>query len=350
MQGMRELTLCRPDDWHVHLRDGDVLATTVPHISRYFGRALVMPNLVPPVRTVADAAAYRSRIMAHIPRGSRFEPLMTLYLTDQTRSAFILEAGSSEFVVACKLYPAGATTHSDAGVQGIENLYPVFEAMQSEGLILSIHGETTDPHTDIFDREKVFIDRHLRQICLHFPELKVVLEHITTRDAVQFVQSRSSHMAATITAHHLMYNRNHMLAGGMKPLYYCLPVLKRDLHQQSLIDAAVSGDARFFLGTDSAPHSLVNKSDPCGCAAGIYTAHAALELYAQVFDSQGALDKLEGFASHFGADFYGLPRNQDVIALVESPFTVPAAYPFGNEQLKPLPFDETLPWAVRQEN
>lgn len=348
MADMREITLTRPDDWHVHLRDGDYLATTVPHISRYFGRALVMPNLVPPVQTVKEAEAYRQRILGHVPDESDFEPLMTLYLTDQTALETIHEAGHSPIVVACKLYPAGATTHSDSGVRGIEKLYPVFEAMQEAGLVLSLHGEITDPDTDIFDREKLFIERHLSPLVRRFPQLKVVLEHITTSEAVAFVESETEYVAATITVHHLMYNRTHMLAGGIKPLYYCLPVLKRDSHQLALIKAATSGHKRFFLGTDSAPHTLTAKSNPCGCAAGIYTAHAALELYAQVFDSQQALDKLEGFASLYGAQFYGLKPNQTRIQLTEESWRLPSDYALGDDRLKPLPFDETLHWTVRR--
>lgn len=347
---MRQIAITRPDDWHVHLRDGDCLKTTVEHVSRYFGRAIVMPNLSPPVLTVDDARRYRDRILASVPESSRFQPLMTLYLTDQTSRSIVEEAGDSGFIHACKLYPAGATTHSDAGVTEIESLYPVFESLQHNNLCLSVHGEVTDPDIDIFDREKVFIDRYLAPICRQFPDLSIVLEHITTREAVQFVESASDRVAATITAHHLLFNRNHMLAGGIKPLYYCLPVLKRDSHQQALIEAAISGNKKFFLGTDSAPHGVHAKTNPCGCAAGCYTAHAALELYAGVFDTRGALHQLEGFASFYGADFYGVARNQDRILLNEESWQIPSDYAFGKETLIPLLNNETVPWTVKEEN
>lgn len=344
---MRHISITRPDDWHVHLRDGESLKTTVDHISRYFGRAIVMPNLNPPVLTVADASRYRDRILALVSDSSSFQPLMTLYLTDQTSQACIKEAREAGFIHACKLYPAGATTHSDAGVKGIENLYPVFEAMQEQNLCLSVHGEVTDQEVDVFDREKVFIDRYLTPICRQFPALRVVLEHITTREAVQFVESASDKVAATITVHHLLFNRSHMLAGGLKPLYYCLPVLKRESHQQALIGAAISGNKKFFLGTDSAPHSVDAKTNLCGCAAGCYTAHAALELYAGVFDAQDALDKLEGFASFYGADFYGLERNPDSIILREESWITPGEFTFGKESLIPLLNNETVHWMVQ---
>lgn len=346
---MRQLNLIRPDDWHVHLRDGDYLKTTVAHISRYFGRAMVMPNLDPPVLSVKDAQQYRQRIQSLIPETSSFEPLMTLYLTDQSTGALIKEARESGIIQACKLYPAGATTHSDAGVKGIEGLYSVFEAMQENNVCLSVHGEVTDTQVDIFDREKVFLDRYLAPICEKFPELRIVLEHITTSDAVEFVESASEKVAATITVHHLMFNRNDMLAAGFKPLYYCLPVLKRDIHQQALVKAATSGSSKFFLGTDSAPHPLGSKSNHCGCAAGCYTAHAALELYAQVFDSRAALDKLEGFASFYGADFYGVERNKTSISLLEKSWQAAAEFSFGNDTLVPVPNNETVFWSVQEQ-
>lgn len=345
---MKQLTLTRPDDWHVHLRDGDYLKTTVEHISRYFGRAIVMPNLDPPVLTVKDAFEYRQRIQSYIPDSSSFEPLMTLYLTDQTTSTVIDEARESGIIHACKLYPAGATTHSDAGVQEIEALYPVFESMQKNNLCLSVHGEVTDPDVDIFDREKAFLDRYLAPICEKFPELKIILEHITTSEAVEFIESASHKVAATITVHHLMFNRTDMLSGGIKPLYYCLPVLKRDVHQEALIKAATSGNPKFFLGTDSAPHPLGNKIDICGCAAGCYTAHAAMELYAQVFDSRGALDQLEGFASLAGADFYGLERNKTSITLVEQAWQPAEAFSFGKDTLVPVPNNQAVLWTVQE--
>ena len=305
---MQTLTLTRPDDWHIHLRDGDYLPTTVGDVARSFGRAIVMPNLTPPVTTVPQALAYRDEILLNRPTGSDFEPLMTLYLTDQTRLRDIIEAAQSPQVHACKLYPAGATTNSEAGVGSIEGLYPIFEAMAQHQLPLLIHGEVTDAKIDIFDREKIFIDQCLMPIIARFPELKIVFEHITTQEAASFVAAQSANVAATITAHHLLYHRTDMLSGGMKPILFCLPILKRDIHQAALIRSATSGDPSFFLGTDSAPHPRSRKEDACGCAAGCYTAHAAIELYAEAFEQAGKLDYLEGFASHFGADFYGLPR------------------------------------------
>jgi len=343
---MRRLTITRPDDWHIHLRDGEYLPDTVKDAGRYFGRAIVMPNLQPPVDTVSRAEDYRAKILSARLKGSKFEPLMTLYITPETSAATVAEAAASEWVTAFKLYPAGATTNSEAGVSAIESLYPVFEAMQIHGVPLCIHGEVTEASVDIFDREHRFIDATLLPICDRFPELKIIFEHITTTEAVEFVQSRPTHVAATITAHHLLYNRNHMLAGGMRPIYYCLPVLKRNTHQESLIAAAVSGDPRFFLGTDSAPHPRSAKENACGCAAGSYTAHAALELYAEVFDAAAALDKLEGFASHHGPDFYGLPRNLDTITLVELSWQVPSSLSFGPDELMPIRGGETIHWQI----
>lgn len=345
---MTELLLTRPDDWHLHLRDGAELQHTVPAVARYMGRAIVMPNLVPPVTRADEAQAYRARIdaaQAHCPR--RFEPLMVLYLTDRTSVADVLAAQASGAVHGVKLYPAGATTNSDAGVADLTHLDPVLEAMADCGLPLLVHGEVTDPGVDIFDREAVFIERHLRRIVDRFPALRVVLEHITTEEAVEFVKAAPATVAATITAHHLLHNRNDMLAGGIRPHYYCLPVLKRQRHQQALIAAATSANPKFFLGTDSAPHARHKKEAACGCA-GIYTAHAALELYAAAFEAAGALDRLEGFASHFGADFYGLPRNRDQVRLRRIPWQVPEQLPFGDTGLTPLAAGTTLHWQVEE--
>jgi dihydroorotase len=343
---MQTLTLTRPDDWHIHLRDGDYLPTTVGDVARSFGRAIVMPNLTPPVTTVPQALAYRDEILLNRPTGSDFEPLMTLYLTDQTRLRDIIEAAQSPQVHACKLYPAGATTNSEAGVGSIEGLYPIFEAMAQHQLPLLIHGEVTDAKIDIFDREKIFIDQCLMPIIARFPELKIVFEHITTQEAASFVVAQSANVAATITAHHLLYHRTDMLSGGMKPILFCLPILKRDIHQAALIRSATSGDPSFFLGTDSAPHPRSRKEDACGCAAGCYTAHAAIELYAEAFEQAGKLDYLEGFASHFGADFYGLPRHSDTITLEAVPWVPPIALPFGRDELMPLRGGETIKWRL----
>ena len=343
---MRRLTLTRPDDWHIHLRDGDYLKNAVADASRYFGRAIVMPNLQPPVDSATRAKAYRDEILAVRPAGNSFEPLMTLYITPATTADTVVEAANTEFVHAFKLYPAGATTNSEAGITAIESLYPIFEAMQEHGIALCIHGEVTDNSVDIFDREHRFIDETLAPICDRFPELKIIFEHITTQEAVQFVQSRENNVGATITVHHLLYNRNHMLAGGMRPIYYCLPVLKRNIHQDALIAAATSGDQRFFLGTDSAPHPRAAKENACGCAAGCYTAHAAIELYAEVFDAANALDKLEAFASFYGPDFYGLPRNSDTITLTEKIWQVPATMEFGPDKLIPIRGGESIHWQV----
>ncbi|WP_424859835.1 MULTISPECIES: dihydroorotase [unclassified Tepidimonas] len=338
------LTLTRPDDWHVHLRDGAALATTVPHTAAQFGRAIVMPNLKPPVTTAAQARAYRERILAAVPPGVSFEPLMTLYLTDHLPPDEIARAREAG-VVACKLYPAGATTHSDAGVTDIRKTYRTLEAMQREGLLLLIHGEVTDGEIDIFDREAVFIERVLEPLRRDFPGLKIVLEHITTREAAQYVADGGPNLAATITAHHLLYNRNALFTGGIRPHYYCLPVLKREIHRQALVAAATSGSPRFFLGTDSAPHAAHLKEHAVGCA-GCYTAPAALELYAQAFEAAGALDKLEGFASWYGPDFYGLPRNRGTLTLRREPWVVPQGYPLGDAVVKPLRAGETLAWRV----
>lgn len=342
---MRRITLTRPDDWHLHFRDGDKLVRTVADTARVFGRAVAMPNLVPPVLTVEQALGYRQRILDARPPGSTFQPLMALYLTDHTTAAEIQKAAVTESIIACKLYPAGATTHSDAGVTSVTKLYPLFDIMQQVDLPLLVHGEVTDHHVDIFDREKVFIEQTLAPLVQQFPRLRVVLEHITTQDAVDFVLSTNACVAATITAHHLLFNRNHMLAGGIRPHYYCLPVLKRNRHQQALINAAISGHPKFFLGTDSAPHATHKKEAACGCA-GCYTAPAAIELYATAFDQAGALDKLEGFASFFGADFYRLPRHQDAITLIETPWQLPDTINFGTEKITPLCAGETLRWQV----
>lgn len=342
------LTLLRPDDWHIHLRDGAALANTVADAARSFKRTIVMPNLVPPVNNAEQAMAYRQRIEQHIPAGSDFQPLMVLYLTDKTTPEQI-SAAKAAGVVACKLYPAGATTNSDAGVTDINNIYPALEAMQAEDMRFLIHGEVTDAEIDVFDREKVFIDRTLSKLEKDFPELKMVLEHITTRDAVDFVGSANHNIAATITAHHLLFNRNHMLAGGIRPHYYCLPILKRNIHQQSLIQAATSGNPKFFLGTDSAPHARGKKEADCGCA-GAYTAFHAIELYAEAFDRANALDKLENFASGFGPDFYGLPRNTETIRLSKTDWQVPATLPLGDDVLCPLMAGETLHWQLDDQN
>jgi dihydroorotase len=336
------LTFARPDDWHLHLRDGAALAAVLPASARQFARAIVMPNLRPPVTTAAAARSYRERILAALPAGADFTPLMTLYLTDATAPAEI-ERARTAGVVAAKLYPAGATTHSDAGVTDIRNTYPVLEAMQRGGMPLLVHGEVTDPEVDIFDREAVFIDRVMRPLRHDFPELKVVFEHITTVDAARYVADAGANTAATITAHHLLYNRNAIFTGGLRPHYYCLPVLKRERHRQALVAAATSGSPKFFLGTDSAPHAAVLK-EAAVCGAGCFTALSALELYAEAFDAAGALDRLEGFASVHGPAFYGLPRNRGTVTLQRSAWTLPEAVPFGDAVLKPLRGGETLAW------
>lgn len=339
------LTILRPDDWHIHLRDGAVLQHTVADAARMFSRAIIMPNLVPPARNVAEAGEYRQRILAAVPTSRQFEPLMTLYLTDQTRAADVQAAKASGFVHAAKLYPAGATTNSDSGVTALERIYPALEAMAEVGMPLLVHGEVTGNEVDIFDREKRFIDEQLVDLVARFPSLKVVMEHITTADAVQFVESARANVGATITPQHLLFNRNHMLVGGIKPHFYCLPILKRSSHQEALLQAATSGNSRFFLGTDSAPHAQHTKEAACGCA-GCYSAFAAIELYATAFEQENALDKLEAFASHFGADFYGLPRNTDTITLVRESWQVPAQLPFGEQQVVPLCAGDTLNWRL----
>ena len=336
------LTLTRPDDWHLHVRDGAAMAAVVPHTARQFGRAIIMPNLRPPVTTAAQAVEYRARIQAAVPAGLDFQPLMTLYLTDNTPPEEVARAKAAG-VVAFKLYPAGATTNSDAGVTDIRKCAATLEAMQREGLLLLVHGEVTDPEVDVFDREAVFIDRVMRPLRQAFPALKVVFEHITTKEAALYVAGAGAHTAATVTAHHLLYNRNAIFTGGLRPHYYCLPVLKREVHRQALVKAAVSGSPKFFLGTDSAPHPAHLKEHAAACA-GCYTALHAMELYAQAFEQAGALDRLEGFASFFGADFYGLARNTATITLKREAWTLPEALAFGDAQLKPLGAGETLNW------
>ena len=338
------LLITRPDDWHLHLRDGAALAAVVAHTARQFGRAIIMPNLKPPVTTTAMALAYRDRIRKALPAGSAFEPLMTLYLTDRLPPDEIRRAKAAG-VVAVKLYPAGATTNSDAGVTDLSKVHATLEAMQREGLLLLVHGEVTDPAIDLFDREALFIDTQLTGLRRDFPELKIVFEHITTREAAQYVSEAGPRTAATITAHHLLYNRNAIFTGGIRPHYYCLPVLKREEHRRALVAAATSGSAKFFLGTDSAPHAAHLKEHAVGCA-GCYTALTALELYAEAFDSAGALDRLEGFASHHGADFYGLPRNTGTVTLRRERWTVPDTLPFGEATLKPLRGGESLAWRL----
>lgn len=340
------LTLTRPDDWHVHLRDGAALAHTVPAMARYFGRAIVMPNLVPPARTTDEAGAYRERILAARPAGSAFEPLMVLYLTDNTSPDEIVKARASGFVHAVKLYPAGATTNSDSGVSSVEKVRAVLEKMAEVGMPLLIHGEVTHGDVDIFDREKVFLDTILAPLVKTIPTLRIVLEHITTGDAADFVNSAPANVGATITAHHLLFNRNHMLVGGIRPHYFCLPILKRRMHQEALLKAATSGSSKFFLGTDSAPHAKGAKENACGCA-GSYTAHAAIELYAEAFESVGALDKLEGFSSFHGPDFYQLPRHRDSITLIKESWAVPESYAFGENVVVPIRAGADIAWRVK---
>lgn len=340
------LTFTRPDDWHLHVRDGAAMASVVPHTARQFARAIIMPNLKPPVTTAEQALAYRARIRAAVPPGLSFEPLMTLYLTDNLPAEEI-ERAKDAGVVAVKLYPAGATTNSDAGVTDIRKTYKTLEAMQKHGLLLLVHGEVTDPEIDLFDREKAFIDDKLIPLRRDFPELKIVFEHITTKEAAQYVAEADRFVGATITAHHLLYNRNAIFLGGIRPHYYCLPVLKREEHRRALLAAATSGSPKFFLGTDSAPHPAHLKEHATGCA-GCYTALSALELYAEAFEAAGALDKLEGFASLFGADFYGLPRNTGTVTLQKTPWQLPETLPFGEATLKPLRGGETLAWRVME--
>lgn len=343
---MNSLTLTRPDDWHIHLRDGAALETTVAHAAARYARALVMPNLVPPVTTAEQALTYRARILNHVPAGLRLDPLMTLYLTDNTPADEMRRAKDAG-IVAAKLYPAGATTNAENGVTAISKIHAVLEAMQAIDLPLLVHGEVTDPEVDIFDREAVFIERVLAPLTRNFPALRIVLEHATTRTAVEFVSSAPATVAATITAHHLLFNRNALLAGGVRPHYYCLPVLKREADRQALLRAAASGNPKFFLGTDSAPHERARKETACGCA-GAYTAHAAIELYAEAFDEAGALDRLEGFASHHGPDFYRLPRNTDRITLLRQPWDAPDSYPLGDGTLVPLRAGMRIEWHIKQ--
>ena len=340
---MSSITIIRPDDWHLHVRDNEFLADIVPHTTAMFSRAIIMPNLKPPVTTVEQALSYRKRILAASPKDSQFDPLMVLYLTNNTSADDIIEASNNEHVHAVKYYPAGATTNSDAGVTDIKNAYTAIAKMEELGLPLLIHGEVTDQSVDVFDREQVFIDTVLSPLLKDFPKLKVVLEHITTQHAAEFVANADNNIAATITAHHLLFNRNQMFKGGMNPHYYCLPILKRETHRKALISAATSGSSKFFLGTDSAPHTQENKETSCGCA-GIYSAHAAIELYAEVFDNANAIDKLEGFASFFGADFYGLPRNTETITLEKKDWQVPDSYAFAGQKLIPLRAGEMVRW------
>ena len=340
----QEITITKPDDWHLHVRDGAALNTVVPHTAAEFGRAIIMPNLKPPVTTAAQALEYKQRILAAVPKGMSFEPLMTLYLTDNLPADEIARAKDAG-VVAAKLYPAGATTNSDAGVTDMRKTYKTLEAMQKAGMLLLVHGEVTSADIDLFDREAVFIDTQLIPLRKDFPELKIVFEHITTADAAQYVAESDKYTGATITAHHLLFNRNAIFTGGIRPHYYCLPVLKRETHRQALVKAATSGSPKFFLGTDSAPHPAQLKEHATGCA-GCYTAHAAMPMYAEAFDNAGALDKLEGIASFHGADFYGLPRNTGTLTLRKESWTPPERFVFGEADLKPLRSGEALPWRV----
>ena len=343
---MTQLKLARPDDWHLHLRQGEVMRSVVSMTAKQMGRAIVMPNLSPPVRNAQEALSYRNEIVCSLPKGTSFNPLMTLYLTDKTTKQNIIEAGNNEHVYAVKLYPAGATTNSESGVTSVLGVYPVIEQMQKEGVPLLVHGEVTHADIDVFDREKVFIETVLAPLLKNFPELKVVLEHITTKEAVDFVCGSSDNVAATITAHHLLANRNHMLVGGIKPHYYCLPVLKRKSpHQEALIAAATSGSAKFFLGTDSAPHDKYQKESACGCA-GVFSAHAAIELYAEVFDRANKIEMLEGFASHHGPDFYGLKRNTESITLEKNSWVVPESYKLANSEIVPFFGGRSLSWRL----
>ncbi|RTQ98712.1 dihydroorotase [Halomonas nitroreducens] len=345
---MNSITLTRPDDWHLHLRDGEVLPAVVPASARQMGRAIIMPNLKPPVTTTEQALAYRERILAAVPAGNDFEPLMTLYLTDRTSAEEIERAHASGLVQAVKLYPAGATTNSDSGVTDLANCDAAIAAMARLGMPLLVHGEVTDAEIDIFDREAVFIERVMKPLLDRHPSLKVVFEHITTADAAAFVAAAPASVAATITAHHLLFNRNRMLVGGIRPHYYCLPILKRERHRQALLEAATSGSGKFFLGTDSAPHAQGDKESACGCA-GAYTAPAALEFYATAFEQAGALERLEGFASHHGPAFYGLPRNTGTVTLVRDPWTLPETLPYTvNQAIVPLQAGETLDWKLKE--
>lgn len=338
------LTITRPDDWHLHVRDGEAMRAVVPHTAAQMGRAIIMPNLKPPVTTAQMALEYRERILSVVPAGSTFQPLMTLYLTDKLSPEDIVAAKAAG-VVACKLYPAGATTNSDHGVTDLRKIYPTLAAMQREGLILLVHGEVTDPAVDLFDREAAFIEQQLIPLRRDFPELKIVMEHITTQEGAEYVAAADHFVAATITPQHLLFNRNAIFTGGIRPHYYCLPVLKRETHRVALVKAATSGSPKFFLGTDSAPHAVHLKEHATGCA-GCYSAHAAIEMYAEAFDNAGALDKLEGFASFHGADFYGLPRNTGTLTLRRENWTPPDSFAYGEAQLKPLRSGDTLPWRV----
>jgi len=342
---VQQLTITRPDDWHLHLRDGALMQSVVRDTARQFARAIVMPNLRPPVTTTEQAQAYRARILAALPAGTKFEPLMTLYLTDNTSAEEIRKAKASGMIHAVKLYPAGATTNSDAGVTDLRKTYPALEEMQRCGMPLLVHGEVTNSEIDVFDREAVFIERVLQPLLKDMPKLRVVFEHITTADAAEFVTGAADNIAATITAHHLLFNRNAMFKGGIRPHYFCLPVLKREMHRAALVKAATSGSKKFFLGTDSAPHAQHSKENACGCA-GCYTAHAAVEMYAEVFEQAGALDKMEGFASFYGADYYGLPRNTETVTLSREEWQVPASFWFGEHQLVPLRAGETMKWKL----
>jgi dihydroorotase len=340
-----KITITRPDDWHLHLRDGAAMQAVLPDTVRRFGRAIVMPNLRPPVTTTAQAQAYRQRIFDALPADAKFEPLMTLYLTDKTTADEIRLAKASDIVHGVKLYPAGATTNSDSGVTNIGHCVEALAAMEELGLPLLVHAEVTDADIDVFDRERIFIERNMIPLIARFPNLRVVFEHITTSEAAEFVAGASSNVAATITAHHILMNRNAMFAGGMRPHHYCLPVLKREEHRLALVKAAISGGPKFFLGTDSAPHAKSTKEASCGCA-GMYTAHAGIELYAEAFEVAGALDKLEGFASFYGADFYGLPRNKEKITLVKESWQVPDSLPFPDDALVPLRAGESIGWKI----
>ena len=339
------LTLRRPDDFHVHLRDGEHMRAALAFTARQFARALIMPNLKPPATSTALALAYRDRILQALPADAAFQPLLTLYLTNNTAPDEIVRAKASNCIVGCKLYPAGATTHSDSGVTDIEKIYPALEAMQREGLVLQVHGEVTDTDVDVFDRETAFIDQVLAPVSMRFPQLRIVFEHITTRHAVEFVRSARQGVAATITPQHLLHNRNAIFQGGIRPHYYCLPILKREADRQALLSAATSDDARFFLGTDSAPHAKHTKENACGCA-GVFSAHAALELYTEAFESVGQLSRLEAFAAERGADFYALPRNQGTIVLEKTSWTPPASYEFGDDQLVPMRANENIQWRL----
>ena len=342
---MNKITMIRPDDWHLHLRDGDALKAVLPDTAHRFARAIVMPNLRPPVTTVKLAAEYRQRILDVLPAGAKFEPLMTLYLTDNTSVQDVEEAKASGFVKAFKLYPAGATTNSDSGVTSLDKCAAALEAMEKLGVPLLVHAEVTDADVDVFDRERVFIDRHMRPLLQKYPNLKIVFEHITTKDAVEFVMNAPANVAATITPHHLLMNRNAMFTGGIRPHHYCLPVLKREEHRLALMKAATSGSPKFFLGTDSAPHAKSAKEAACGCA-GMYSAHAGIELYVEAFETVDALDKLEAFASFYGADFYGLPRNTEQITLVKEAWAVPENISFAGDVLVPLRAGQTIAWKL----